>query len=136
MTEEKLTNSLSIPKLLDDGSNWVEYRIKAETAMGAQSLELHIDGTARKLTPYAVDAQGTPVLADGKTEASEDQIEAREKRIEMYNKCQFLVKHMLLTSVSPRLSTLIMPLLTAKTMWDEIKKDATKKSKLCQVDTR
>src|ERR1700722_16772045 len=136
MTEEKLTNSLSIPKLLDDGSNWVEYRIKAETAMGAQSLELHVDGTARKPSPYAVDAQGTPVLADGKTEASEDQIEAREKQIEIYNKHQYLAKHMLLTSVSPRLSTLIMPLATAKEMWDQIKNDATKKSKLCQVDTR
>jgi len=136
MTEERLTNSLSIPKLLDDGSNWVEYQIKAETAMGAQSLELHIDGTAHKPSPYAADAKGTPVLADGKTEASEDQIEAREKRIETFNKRQFLAKHMLLTSVSPRLSTLIMPLKTAKEMWDEIKKDATKKSKLCQVDTR
>jgi len=83
-----------------------------------------------------VDAQGTPVLADGKTEASEDQIEACKEQIKIYNKCQYLTKHMLLTSVSPHLSTLIMPLAMAKEMWDQIKNDAMKKSKLCQVDTQ
>src|SRR5271170_875394 len=114
MTDERLTNSLSIPKLLDDGSNWVKYHIKAKTAMRAQSLELHIDRTARRPAPYAMDAQGTPMLADGKTKASEDQVEACEKQIETYNKCQYLAKHMLLTSMSPCLSTLIMPLAMAK----------------------
>jgi len=47
------SQTLSIPKLSDDGSNWVDYKTKARTAMGSKGLIRHIDGTSRKPTPFA-----------------------------------------------------------------------------------
>ena len=65
------TTSLSIPKLRDDGSNWSDYQLRLERALGLKGLWRHVVGTAIALKPYELVA-GEPVLADGKTHATED----------------------------------------------------------------
>jgi len=53
-------------------------------------------------------AGGVFVLADRKTEATEDQIEAREKRIDDWETKHFLARHIMMNSVPLRLTQLIM----------------------------
>ena len=67
------TPTVVILKLLDDASNWVDYKSKALLAMGARGLMGHITGRMTEPKPY-LEVDGKPVLADGKTKASEDQI--------------------------------------------------------------
>ena len=69
------STTLSVPKLHDDGSNWSDYQSRIERAMGSKGLWRHMLGTAvvPKLFVLLV---GIPVLADKKTEATEEQIEA------------------------------------------------------------
>jgi hypothetical protein len=38
--------SLTIPKLKDDGSNWADYEPKMRNALGAKGLIRHVDGLA------------------------------------------------------------------------------------------
>lgn len=52
MSPDTITNgsfstgtTLTIPKLADDGSNWVEFESKARNAMGSKGLIRYIDGT-------------------------------------------------------------------------------------------
>jgi len=73
-------------------------------------------------------------MASQNTPATEDQIEAREKKILEYEQKEFLAQHLILSSTSPHLSQKILNLTSAKEMWDAVKLDATTKSSLHQVD--
>jgi len=68
------STSLSVPKLCDDGSNWSDYQPRIERAMGSKGLWRHILGTAVAPRPYML-LNGVHVLSDGKTGATEEQIE-------------------------------------------------------------
>ena len=127
------SQTLSIPKLLDDGSNWVDYDIKARTAMGSKGLIRHIQGTARKPVPYT--EINKVLMVDATTPATEDQIDAKERRLEEYDQKEYLARHILLTSISPRLLASIKTLETSALMWNAIKADATSKTELHQIDT-
>ena len=49
--------------------------------MGAKGLWRHVKGNATAPVLFAV-SNGIPMLSDGKTSASEDQIEAKENKIQ------------------------------------------------------
>ena len=72
--------TLAVPKLHDDGSNWSDYEPQIQNAMGAKGLWRHILGSAIVPVPYAM-SNGIPMLADGKTPATEDQIENKESKM-------------------------------------------------------
>ena len=80
--------SLSIPKLRDDGSNWLDYEPRIKKAMGAKGFWMHVEGRATAPTPYRL-VNNVPTLSDGKTPAMEEQVEAREMRIMDYEKREY-----------------------------------------------
>ena len=97
--------------------------------MGSKGLWRHVEGTAIAPKPYTLDA-GIPVLADGRTPASEEQIEARETKIVDHDKWEYLAQHIILSTTSTQLGLKIKNLKPAKEMWDMVKADATTKSTL------
>ena len=123
------TTTLAVPKLRDDGSNWADYEPRIQRALGSKGLWRHVEGTAIAPKPYALVA-GVPVLADGTTQATEDQIEARETKIIDYDKCKYLAQHVILSMTSTCLSNKIKNLKTSHDMWDVVKADAMTKSTL------
>ena len=124
---------LAVPKLRDDGSNWSDYYPRIQNAMGAKGLWRHVLGTATAPVPYVV-SKGTPMLADGKTPATEDQIEAKESKIVEFEKREYFAKHILLSTTSTRLGAKIKDQKTAEAMWKLIVDDATSKSTLHLLD--
>ena len=68
---------------------------------------------------------GVPVIVDGKTEATEEQIEAKEAKFAEYEKQEYLVQHIFLSTTSTHLGSKIKDLKTAKEMWDAVKNNAT-----------
>ena len=125
--------SLSVPKLCDDGSNWSDYQPRVERALGAKGLWRHVVGTAIAPKPYAM-LEGVPVLIDGKTPATEDQIESKESKIADFDKKEYLAQHVILSTTSTHLGVKIKSLKSAKKMWDEVTTDATSKSTLYILD--
>ena len=101
--------------------------------MGARGLIRHVDGTARKPVPYPIE-KGIAMKKPG-IEATDDELEEKEKKMDEYEQKEYAAQHVMLTTVSPRLATLVKSMST-KDMWDTIRKDATKKSQLHKVDTR
>jgi hypothetical protein len=101
--------------------------------MGSKGLWRHVEGNAVVPKPYAV-VNGVPVISDGKTPATEEQIEAREMRIVDFEKREYLAQHVILSTTSIRLGAKIKDLKTAKEMWDIVKSDATTKSTLYLLD--
>jgi hypothetical protein len=94
--------------------------------MGSKGLWRHVEGTAVELKPYTL-VYGVPVLSDGKTPATKDQIELRETRIMDFDKREYLVQYIILLTTSTCLSVKIKDLKTAKEMWEIVKGDATTK---------
>ena len=74
---------LLIPKLRDNGMNWSNYQPRIERAMGSKGLWRHVLGTAIAPKPYML-LNKVPVLADGKTEATDEQIESKEVKLEEF----------------------------------------------------
>ena len=103
------TTTLAVPKLRDDRSNWADYEPRIQRALGSKGLWRHVEGTAIAPKPYALVA-GVPVLADGMTQATEDQIEARETKIIDYDKREYLAQHVILSTTSTRLGNKIKTL--------------------------
>ena len=81
--------TLTVPKLRDDGSNWADYLPRLQNAMGAKGLWRHVEGTATAPVPFTV-MNGIPMLSDGKTAATEDQIDAKESKIIDFEKREYL----------------------------------------------
>ena len=124
------SETLNVPKLCDNGSNWADYHAQVQVAMEAKGLWKDVEGKATPPKLYAK-VNGIAVLLDSKTQATEEQIEARKHRID---EAASLAKHVILSTTSARIGMKIKTLTTAKEMWDEVKKDATAKSTLYLMD--
>jgi len=127
------SQTLSIPKLADDGSNWVDYEIKARTAMGSKGLSRHLAGTVIKPKPFEID--NGVIMFEKNKPATDEQIDAKEKRLDEYEQKEYLARHIILTTVSPRLVASIKSKDTAAEMWNAVKANATAATELHQIDT-
>jgi hypothetical protein len=123
--------NLAVPKLRDNGSNWANYALQIQKAMGSKGLWRHVEGKAVAPAPYSV-VNGVPIISDGKTLATEEQTKAWEIQIIDYEKCEYLI----LLMTSTRLGVKIKDLKSAKEMWDMVKSDATMKSTLSLLDAK
>src|SRR5882762_1665507 len=123
----------SVQNLRDDGSNWSDYQSRMERVLGAKGLWRHVVGTAAAPKPYEM-VDGVPVLANGTTPATEEQIELKEDRITEFDKKEYLAQHIILSTTSARLGVKIKSLMSAKEMWNVVELDATSKSTLFILD--
>ena len=121
------STSLAIPKLRDNGSNWADYKPRMHKAMGSRDLWRHMEGVVVVPKLYVV-ADGTPVLADGKTTAMEEQLEAKEAKMIKYKKRKYLAQHIILLTTSVQLGAKIKDLSMAEAMWKKVKSDMMTKS--------
>ena len=126
---------VAVPKLRDNGSNWADYEPRIQNAMGAKGLWRHVLGTATAPVQYAV-SNGMPMLADGKTPATEDQIELKESKIIEFEKREYLAHHIILSTTSTRLATKIKALKSAEDMRRHVIDDATSKSTLHLLEAK
>ena len=83
--------------------------------LGTKGLWRHVVGTAIALKPYAVVAR-VLVLADGITQASDDQVESKELKIADYDKRECLAQHVILSTTSTWLGIKLKSLKTTKEM--------------------
>ena len=104
-----------------------------QKAMGSRGLWRHVEGVAVAPKPYVV-ADGIPVLADGKTTATEEQLESKEVKLIEYEKREYHAQHIILLTTSVRLGAKIKDLNLAEAMWKQVKLDATLKSTLYLLD--
>jgi len=101
--------------------------------MKAKGIWKHVQGAAYEPKPYAV-VNNVHVLSDGRTQAMEEQIMEREEKIDEYECKENTTRHIILSTTSIRLGAKIKNLISAKEMWEEVKKDATTKSTLFLID--
>src|ERR1700731_3015571 len=116
-TPNSSNSAIAVPRLRNDEANWPDYQSKARTAMGARGLIRHVDGTARKPVPYP-EVNGVPLKKPG-IEATDDELEEKEKKLDEYKQREYGVPQVMLTTISPRLATLIKSKMASE-MWSAI----------------
>jgi hypothetical protein len=124
---------LQVSKLHDDGSNWSDYQPRIQKAMGSKGLWRHVEGKTVAPKPYEI-LNGSYVLSDLKTLATEEQIEHRESRITEYEKREYLAQHIILSTTSTCLGAKIKELTSAEEMWKIVVADTMTKSTLYLID--
>ena len=128
----KFSNLILGIKLKDDGSNWVLYRTRIYNAITAQrGLRRLLEGTAK--------APVKPEKAQEEVEASalqayEDELEKYEDAYDLWMERQATIKSAILASIPERYQTRLVPLATAKEMWDELSRNFEKQSDLVKSD--
>lgn len=144
------TNQLyALPKLRDDGSNWITCKERIMTMLASKRLVRHIDGTARKPKPIhhiripittagasgeaTEETEGDVMTAkavrtvtrlveslDSITEATEDQLEKADKAIEDYIQNEAMTCQILYTCISDRRLLEVKSLITAADVWKKL----------------
>jgi hypothetical protein len=78
----------------------VDYSPQIQQAMGSKGLWRYLEGTVIAPKLYALLVNGVSVLSDGKTPASEEQIKARETQIIDFQKCEYFMQPIILSTTS------------------------------------
>ena len=121
------SNPQALPRLCDNGSNWVDYESQIRNVMESRGLIQHVKGTTRWPAEYLLE-DSFPVIKPG-VQAMEDEIKTKECRLDEFDQWEYMAWHVIHTTVSTWLTSIIKTK-TAKEMWDAVKEDATLKSKL------
>ena len=124
----------NIPKLAEDGTNWITYKERMLTAISARGLMRYVDGRATKPAPFALDPKTQlPITAQGAA-PTDAEIEALDDKIGDYYQKDALVKQHIFSTISDRLLLRVQSLLSASKIWAEIHTIHEGKTELMQID--
>ncbi|KAF8840089.1 hypothetical protein BDN67DRAFT_904254 [Paxillus ammoniavirescens] len=130
------TNSalFNIPKLAEDGMNWITYKERMLTAIGAQGLMQYADGRAKKPVLFAVDsATGQLTKADRMT-PMQTEMDEQDQKINEFHQKDSLVKQQIFSMITNQLLLLVQKLDGAAAVWKEVCKIHEGKMELVQID--
>ncbi|KZP30369.1 hypothetical protein FIBSPDRAFT_726029 [Athelia psychrophila] len=112
-----------LTKLRDDGSNWITGKERIETYLASKRLFRHVDGTACKPPKiiYLREAP-SPMIAslDGKTAATEEELEKAEKAFEDWIEKQAQARQILYHCISDRRLLEVKSCTTVAAVWTKL----------------
>jgi hypothetical protein len=126
----------NIPKLADDGLNWITYKGRMLTALGARGLMRYTDGRKTKPIPFAVDLSTGKVTKPDGTKPTDAELEDLEDKIDEYQQKDSLVKQQIFSTISDQLLLRIQNLGSAAAIWDKVCKIHKGKTELVHIDLR
>ncbi len=132
------TNSalFNIPKLADDGLNWITYKERMLTAIGARGLMRYTDGRKVKPVPFVFDSSTSKYKKPDGSEPTESEVEDLDDKIDEYHQKDSLVKQQIFSTISDQLLLRVQSLGSASKIWDEVCKIHEGKTELVQIDLR
>ncbi|OJA11038.1 hypothetical protein AZE42_07195 [Rhizopogon vesiculosus] len=125
----------AVPKLTD--RNWVEFKTKTVMSLTARGLNRHLTGTVKVPKPLKLSADGTKTLLDdGKTEATEAEIETNLTLVDMHEQKEALAIQHLYATVPNSVMIQVQNKGSVAEIWKAICLIYEGKSDMVQVDTR
>ncbi|OJA12936.1 hypothetical protein AZE42_12827 [Rhizopogon vesiculosus] len=116
--------------------NWITYKERILTVIGARGLMWYVDGQATKPIPYALDAKmGKPVKPDSTPLTATETKELDNKIDEFYQK-DSLVKQQIFRMITDRLLLCVQKLEVSAKIWAEVCVIHKGKTELVQIDLR
>src|SRR5882762_1693146 len=107
----------TIPKLAEDGTNWITYKERLLTAIGARGLMRYIDGRTKQPLPFKLDPAGKELVKEDGKPATEAEQEAREDKIDEWYQKDAYVKQHIFTMITDRLLLRVKKLPNASEIW-------------------
>ncbi|OAX31360.1 hypothetical protein K503DRAFT_703816 [Rhizopogon vinicolor AM-OR11-026] len=130
------TNSalFNIPKLTDDGLNWITYKERMLTVIGARGLMRYTDGHKVKPIPFVFDTLTKKLKKPDGSEPTESEVEDLDDKIDEYHQKDSLIKQQIFSTISDQLLLHVQRLGSASKIWDEVCKIHEGKTELVQID--
>jgi hypothetical protein len=119
-----------IPKLETDGSNWVIFKDRFLYAAAAASLITHVDGTG--VIPPLV----TVVGPDTPTAEQKEEVSEYQSALSKWKSDEAIVRQAIATVIPDSLFLEVRKKETAYLMWEAVKSQREKKSRMVTVDMR
>jgi transposase InsO family protein len=120
---------LRLPKLSIDGTNWIVFRDRFSFAADAAGLARHINGSGK--APAVLAALST---TPSKTE--KETWDANQKEWKEWTQGEAVMKQAIAGSIPDSLFIQVGKQTTAKGMWDAVKSDREKRSRMVQIEMR
>ncbi|TFY73928.1 hypothetical protein EWM64_g10085 [Hericium alpestre] len=153
-----LLNFYSVPKSQNDRTNWITYKTRLRTVIGAKGLMRHLDGTAQqpslpanlsaamqpKTDPLSIliepEASGSASKGKGKNvKPSEVELDAFEKaleKLEEWEQKQYIVKQQIFSTITDSLLLHVQALNHAHKVWNTMCREFEAKTMMVQIDLR
>jgi hypothetical protein len=123
---------LKLPKLKDDGSNWITYRERITNTLTHKGLKRHVLGTAR--TPTEIEIKSNKVYKKGGTkELTSTEIEAIEKAFDEFEQKEASVREVIYETIGQSLFLQVKNEASAAKVWTKLVSIMEKKGDLIQV---
>jgi hypothetical protein len=123
---------LKLPKLKDDGSNWITYRERIMNTLTHKGLKRHVSGTARK--PTEIEIKSNKVYRKGGTiELTSTQIEEIEKEVDNFEQKEASVREVIYETIGQSLFLQVKNEASAAEVWSKLVSIMEKKGDLIQV---
>ncbi|KAI0758557.1 hypothetical protein BD413DRAFT_460634, partial [Trametes elegans] len=127
-TTANASNLFTVPKLAQDGSNWITYKERMHTVLGARGLMQHLVGTARPAKPEP------GFKPDPLASLSDDdyfaKVEAAETKIDDYEQKEFATRQQIYGTITDSLLLKVKDLPSASAVWSAIMKEHEGKSEM------
>ncbi|KAJ6536211.1 hypothetical protein B0H19DRAFT_1003954, partial [Mycena capillaripes] len=123
-----------LPKLKDDGSNWINYRDLAMNTLTAKGLRRHVVGTI-KAPPELIARDGSFYLPGRLAPLSDDELEEHETKLDEYLQKQAQVREVIYQTVSEATFMRIKSAPTAQLMLHQLVAIFEGKGEMVQIDT-
>lgn len=125
----------SVPKLTE--SNWVDFKQRTISSLNARGLHRHLTGTVCVLAPLPVSTDSPPTIfkQDGKTKATDEDIEENLNLIDQYVQKGALAIQQFHTTIPNTIMIQVQSKSTVVEMWKAICEIHEAKSDMIQADT-
>ena len=123
---------LKLPKLKDDGTNWITYRERIINTLTHKGLKRHVTGTARK--PAEIEFKDGKAYKKGSTdELTPTKLTALEKEQDEYEQKEASVREVFYETIGQSLFLQVKNEETAAKVWEKLVSIMEKKGDLIQV---
>jgi hypothetical protein len=135
---ENMSNSsalkiVNLPKLKDDGSNWITYKEWILNTLTHKGFRRHIAGTARKPAELEKKPDGL-YLPGGKTALTDDEVEAHEKTVDEFAQKEASVQEVIYETISKSTFLQIKNEKLTSEVWTKLTSIFENKGDMVQMD--
>src|SRR3979490_462954 len=125
---------VNLPKLKDDGSNWITYKERIMNTLTHKGLKRHVTGSARKPKETELRDDGEYYLPRSMVPLSDDQVEDYEKKMDEFAQKQASVREVIYETVSKSTFLQIKNEADASSLWKKLALIFEGKGDLVQAD--
>ncbi|KAI0657470.1 hypothetical protein C8Q70DRAFT_919225, partial [Cubamyces menziesii] len=134
-TSNAPSNLYHVPKLASDGSNWITYKERLLTVLGARGLKRHLLGQARRPPtplpwPRPTPSSITPPNPSLSDEEYLEKVESMEAKVDDYEQKEASTRQQIYGTICDALLLKVKSLETAAAVWEAVSKEHEGKSEM------